>query len=98
MDTIPRYKWAALVGFSGKEGEEEEEKETMKLGKGNWNGLQGPLKDGNGKMDIIKMHCIHIENFQKKQKKIETAKHRLTLGFNMDKIKLKVVLSVKTMI
>lgn len=58
MDTIPRYKWAALNGFSGNEGEEEEE-ETMKLGKGNWDGLQGVLEEENEKMDIIKIHCIH---------------------------------------
>lgn len=57
MDTIPRYKWAALTGFSENEGEEEEEEEEE--GKGNWDGLQGVLEEGNGKMDIIKIHCIH---------------------------------------
>lgn len=51
-------------------------------------------------MDIMKMHCIHIQNFQKKQKKIETKQNigLQVLGFNMDKIKLKAVLSVTTMI
>lgn len=65
LQWIHRYKWAALIGFSGNEGEENEE-ETIKFGKGNWD---GPLEEKNGKMDIMKMHCIHIQNFQKKQKK-----------------------------